>query len=72
MSKLLTTAQAAAETGLSAYELRLGWKQGRYPALEIGSGASRARKLRWNLDSLMAAIERRMEARGEESQEDED
>ena len=56
---LLTTNQAAAATGLSEYELRLGWKAGRYPALVIGSGGNRPR-LRWRLDLLQAAIEKAM------------
>ena len=58
---LLTTKQAAAETGLSEYELRLGFKQGRYPALLIGQG-DRARRLRWNLDALEEAIADQMKA----------
>ena len=56
---LLTTKQAAAETGLSEYELRLGFKQGRYPALLIGQG-DRARRLRWNLEILEEAIAKHM------------
>lgn len=56
---LLTTNQAAAATGLSEYELRMGWKAGRYPALVIGNGGNRPR-LRWRLDLLQAAIEKAM------------
>ena len=56
---LLTTKQAAAETGLSEYELRLGFKQGRYPSLLIGQG-DRARRLRWNLEILEEAIAKHM------------
>lgn len=52
---LATTKQAAKATGLSEWELRAGWKQGRYPAIEIGQG-ERARRLRWNLDLLQQAI----------------
>lgn len=55
----LTTEKAAREVGLSAYELRLGFKEGRYPALEIGRG-SRRRALRWDVDVLRAALEREM------------
>ncbi len=56
---LVTTDEAAKATGLSAWELRIGFKQGRYPAIEIGRG-ERARRLRWNLDMLNAAIQQQM------------
>ncbi len=52
---LVTTKQAAKATGLSEYELRRGWKEGKYPALVIGRGDER-RRLRWNLEALQAAI----------------
>lgn len=52
---LATTKQASEATGLSEWELRVGWKQGRYPAIEIGQG-ERAKRLRWNLDLLQQAI----------------
>ena len=55
----MTTKVAARETGLSEYELRAGFRQGRYPAIEIGKG-TRAKRLRWNLDFLRAAIKRDM------------
>lgn len=56
MKKLLmTTAEAAEATGLSAYELRRGWKQGIYPAIEIGMG-EKTNRLRWNMDALQEAI----------------
>ena len=58
---LVTTKKAAAETGLSEYELRRGYLEGRYPALVIGRGDQR-RRLRWNLEALRAAILREMEA----------
>lgn len=56
---LITTEQAAKATGLSAWELRAGFKQGKYPAIEIGRG-ERAKRLRWNLDMLQAAIQQQM------------
>ena len=56
---LVTTKIAARETGLSEYELRIGFREGRYPAIEIGRG-TRAKRLRWNLDFLRAAIKRDM------------
>lgn len=59
MSKFVNTQEAAQMTGLSEYELRAGFKQGRYPALEIGRG-SRRRSLRWDLDVLRAALEAQM------------
>lgn len=67
MTRLLTTAEAAAATGLSQYELRKGQKQGRYPALEIGVMDGRACRLRWNLDMLSAAIEKQMQQVSEET-----
>jgi len=57
--KLATTEQASASTGLSAWELRRGFRAGWYPALEIGRG-ERARRLRWDLDLLQEAIRQRM------------
>ncbi len=56
---LVTTDQAANATGLSAWELRAGFKQGKYPAIEIGRGEQKKR-LRWNLDMLQAAIQQQM------------
>ena len=58
---LVTTKQAAKATGLSEYELRRGWKEGKYPALVIGRGDER-RRLRWNLETLQAAILKEMGA----------
>lgn len=56
---LVNTKTAAKETGLSEYELRRGFLEGKYPALVIGRNGERSR-LRWNLDALQAAIERLM------------
>jgi len=55
----VNTEEAARTTGLSEYELRTGFKQGRYPALEIGRG-SRRRSLRWDIDLLQKTLEERM------------
>lgn len=55
----VNTEKAAQATGLTTYELRLGFKEGRYPALEIGRG-NRRRSLRWDLDVLQEALRRRM------------
>lgn len=60
MSRLLTTAEAAAATGLSQYELRTGAKQGRYPVILLGSSDKQFRKMRWNLDALQDALRRGM------------
>lgn len=57
----MTTEKAAQATGLTAYELRLGFKEGRYPALEIGRG-NRRRSLRWDLDLLQATLRERMKS----------
>ena len=57
---LKTTKEAAQAVGLSQYELRLGWKQGRYPALLIGREGER-RRLRWDPDALQRAIDREMQ-----------
>ncbi len=56
---LVTTAKASADTGLSEWELRRGYKEGIYPAILIGRG-ERARRLRWDLDLLRDAIRRKM------------
>lgn len=55
----VNTKRAAQETGLTEYELRLGFKQGRYPALEIGRG-NRRRSLRWDLEVLCDSLRRQM------------
>ena len=59
---LINTKQAAELTGLSEYELRHGFKQGLYPALEIGRG-SRRKSLRWDPDILQQAIRDAMHMR---------
>ncbi len=59
MSKFVNTRTAAQSIGISEYELRTGYKQGRYPALEIGRG-SRRRSLRWDIDLLRKTLEDRM------------
>lgn len=56
---LVTTKEAAEATGLSEYELRRGFLEGKYPALVIGRGDQR-RRLRWNLEALQAAILKEM------------
>lgn len=55
------TKEAARMTGLSEYELRIGFKEGRYPALEIGRG-NRRKSLRWDTDVLMNFLRDRMNA----------
>ena len=52
---LICTKKAAELTGLSAYELRHGFKCGLYPALEVGRG-SRRKSLRWDPEILQLAI----------------
>lgn len=59
---LICTKQATELTGLSAYELRHGFKCGLYPALEVGRG-SRRKSLRWDPDILQQAIRDAMHAR---------
>lgn len=59
---LINTKQAAELTGLSEYELRHGFKQGLYPALEVGRG-SRRKSLRWDPDILQQAIRDAMHVR---------
>lgn len=63
----VNTREAARQTGLSEYELRTGFKQGVYPALEIGRG-DRRRSLRWDLDVLRATLEARMTQGHDEAQ----
>lgn len=59
---LVCTKEAARQTGLSVYELVNGYKRGVYPALEIGRG-SRRRALRWDIETLQAALAARMTTR---------
>lgn len=59
MGQFMNTRRASKLVGLSEYELRTGFKQGRYPALEIGRG-SRRRSLRWDIDLLRKTLEARM------------
>ena len=59
---LICTKKAAELTGLSEYELRYGFKQGLYPALEVGRG-SRRKSLRWDPDILQQSIRDAMCAR---------
>ena len=66
---LINTRQAAELTGLSEYELRYGFKQGLYPALEVGRG-SRRKSLRWDPDILQQAIRDAMCARKAVGDED--
>lgn len=66
---LINTKQAAELTGLSEYELRYGFKQGLYPALEIGRG-SRRKSLRWDPDILQQALRDAMHIRQPVSDDD--
>lgn len=59
---LICTKKAAELTGLSEYELRYGFKQGLYPALEVGR-SSRRKSLRWDPDILQQAIRDAMHTR---------
>lgn len=61
---LVNTEEAARRTGLSVYELRIGFKEGKYPALQIGRG-DRRRSLRWDVDRLEDAIFERMRIGGQ-------
>ena len=60
-SRLLTTEEAAAATGLSQYELRIGAKDGRYPVILTGKPGNKFRKMKWNRDALNDAIRKQME-----------
>lgn len=55
----VSTEEAAKHFGISTYELRRGFKEGRYPALEVGRG-DRRRFLRWDLDILGEALREAM------------
>lgn len=66
---LICTKQAAELTGLSAYELRHGFKRGLYPALEIGRG-SRRKSLRWDPEVLQQALKDAMHTRTTTSDDD--
>ena len=64
--KFVSTKGAAQATGLSEFELRMGFKEGRYPALEVGRG-SRRRFLRWDLDVLQEALRKQMTMNADEA-----
>lgn len=66
---LINTKQAAELTGLSAYELRHGFRQGVYPALEVGRG-SRRKSLRWDPEVLQQALKDAMHTRTTTSDDD--
>lgn len=59
---LICTKKAAELTGLSEYELRYGFKQGLYPALEVGRGIRR-KSLRWDPEILQQALRDAMHVR---------
>ena len=65
-SRLLTTEEAAAATGLSQYELRMGAKSGKYPCILGGDEKKQFRKMKWNLEALDAAIRQQMTMHQEE------
>ena len=52
---LVSTSDASKHTGLSQHELWRGYKQGRYPAIEIDDGEE-CMRLRWKLDKLDACL----------------
>ena len=58
---LVGTKEVSKATGLSMYELRRGFKEGIYPALEVGRG-DRRRFLRWDLEVLQEALRAKMTA----------
>ncbi len=66
-SRMITTAEAAAATGLSEYELRIGAKEGRYPVLLTGRESANFRRMRWNLAALEDAIAHQMRQTGKEN-----
>lgn len=55
----VSTEEAARHTGLSTYELRRGFKEGRYPALLVGRG-DRRKFLRWDIELLEQALKEAM------------
>ena len=55
-NRLLKTKEASYFSGLSQYELRKGAAEGRYPVILLGSPANKFRKMRWNYEMLMDAI----------------
>lgn len=59
LKRMLNTAEAAASIpGMTEHTLRMGYKQGIFPALQLGHG--RGAKLLWDLDMLQAAIQQQM------------
>jgi len=58
MTKIVTIKQAAEVTGLSVWELRQGFKAGRYPGLRVGN--SKKGKIIFDLDILDEHIKNMM------------
>ncbi len=48
--RLLTTKEASEKFGLSQFELRRGFKEGKYPAIKLGNGGWG--KIKWRADLL--------------------
>ncbi len=57
--KLLTTKEASEIFGISEYELRRGFKEGIYPAIQLGLDESKIRRMRWRYDLLAQALEKK-------------
>lgn len=54
--RLLSTKEASEMFGISIYELRRGYREGIYPAIEMGSSENRFRKIKWRADLLEEAL----------------
>ncbi len=59
MNVLTTDEVLQAIPWMTRYQLIRGYKEGIYPAVQIGKGG-RGSKLRWDLDLLQDAIKRKM------------
>ncbi len=56
--RLLTTKEASQIFGLSEYELRRGFKAGIYPAIQIGNGSQKYKKIKWRYDLLEETLKK--------------
>ena len=53
MNRILSTNEMVQASGHTAYDLRLGANEGRYPVIWIGGKNSKRRRMGWNLEVFL-------------------
>lgn len=69
MSRILSTDEMALASGHTAYDLRLGANEGRYPVIWIGGKNSKRKRMGWNLDVFLEYEKQQMMRNCETSKE---